>query len=70
MSARLQKLHSLSFCFSRRGIDPNKMDPSYQKNFIVKKVDIRGIGSGELVCVVKREFDTLNSSDKEKFLDV
>lgn len=69
MSARLQKLSSLSFCFSRRGIDPEKMADSFKKNIIVKKVDIRGIGEDELVCFSKIEYDNLSNSEKEKFKD-
>lgn len=67
MSARLQKLNSLTFCFSRRGIDPTKLEDSFRKQFIVKKVDIRGIGSEELVCILKSEFDKLEKEDKDKF---
>lgn len=69
MSARLQKLNSLTFCFSRRGIDPTKMAESYKSNFIIKKVDIRGIGETELVCLSKKEFAVLNEIDKSKFID-
>lgn len=67
VSARLQKLHSLSFCFSRRGINPNIMDDSYLKSFIVKKVNIRGIGESELVCILKNEFENLDESEKINF---
>ena len=70
MSARLQKFNSLSFCFSRRGIDPNKMAEKYKSIFIVKKVEIRGIGESELVCLSKKEFDALNETEKAKFTDV
>jgi class 3 adenylate cyclase len=70
MSARLQKLNSLSFCFSRRGLDPNGFSEAYKNSFLVKKVDIRGIGSEELVCILKSEFEKLNEEDREKFLDV
>jgi len=70
MSARLQKLHSLSFCFSRRGIDPNKLADHYKKKFIVKKVNIRGIGADELVCIRKDEFEKLPDADKKHFVDV
>ena len=67
MSARLQSLHSLSFCFSRRGLNPEDMSELYSELFTTKKTDIRGIGTDELVCVVKSEFDKLNSTDKSKF---
>jgi hypothetical protein len=68
MSARLQKLNSLSFCFSRRGINP-EANESLNKLIITKKTDIRGIGSEELVCVVKKEFDKLAKIEKDKFID-
>lgn len=67
MSARLQKLYNLSFSFSRRGINPENMSTTYKKLFTVKKVDIRGIGNDELVCVLKLEFDKLVADDKNKF---
>ena len=67
MSARLQKLHSLSFSFSRRGIDPDALDEDYKLYFIVKKVDIRGIGAEELVCILKDEYESLSESDKSHF---
>jgi len=67
VSARLQKFNSLSFCFSRRGIDPVLMHESFKDTYIVKKVDIRGIGETELICVLKSEFETLSHEDKRKF---
>lgn len=67
VSARLQKLNSLSFSFSRRGINPSDMSANYSKLFVVKKVDIKGIGSEELVCILKSEFDKLEKVDKSKF---
>ena len=66
MSARLQKLNSLSFCFSRRGLNPS-CHPWLDKNAIVRKTEIRGIGTEELVCILKHEFDALPELDKEKF---
>lgn len=70
MSARLQKLNSLTFCFSRRGIDPSQMSEIYCSDFIVKRVNIRGIGEDELVCMHKKEYEGLSKEDQEKFLDV
>ena len=67
VSARLQKYNSLSFCFSRRGIDPELMHESLKNIFIVKKVDIRGIGETELICVLRSEFEKLSQEDKRKF---
>jgi hypothetical protein len=68
MSARLQKLNSLTFCFSRRGLNPEGND-YLNKLVVTKKVDIRGIGSDELVCVVKTEYDKLEQVDKDKFIE-
>lgn len=68
MAARLQKVGSLSFCFSKRGIDYKVgMVDAYQKYFLVKKCEIRGIGKDELVCVLKNEFDNLSVDEKSKF---
>lgn len=68
MSARLQKLNSLTFAFSRRGLNPD-INESYSKAFVTKKSDIRGIGSDELVCILKNEFDKLMKIDKDKFIE-
>ena len=70
MSARLQKLHSLTFCFSRRGMNPERFSESQKKFFLTKKVDIRGIGNDELVCVLESEYKNLEEEDKAKFKDV
>jgi len=67
MSARLQKLNSLSFCFSRRGLNPEHLEEEMEKSIITKKVDIRGIGSDELVCFFEAEYDMLSAEDKSKF---
>lgn len=66
MSARLQKLNSLTFAFSRRGLNPDN-NGSYSKNFVTKKSDIRGIGADELVCILKSEFDKLVKVEQDKF---
>lgn len=70
MSARLQKLNNLTFCFSRRGIDPGMLGDGYKDRFLVKKVNIRGIGDDELVCISKIEFNKLEQQEKEKFKNV
>lgn len=70
MSARLQKLYSFTFCFSRRGINPTTLSDNYKKLFIVKKINIRGIGNEELVCVLKDEYQKLPAEDKKKFFEV
>jgi hypothetical protein len=67
VSSRLQKFNSLSFCFSRRGIDPKDMHASLHNTYLTKKVDIRGIGETELICILKSEFEKLNTEEKKKF---
>lgn len=69
MSARLQKLNSLNFCFSRRGLNLNS-SPYLKRYFITTKTDIRGIGSEELVCVPKSEFAELSKKDKDRFIEL
>jgi len=69
MSARLQKLHSLSFSFSRRGINPMKFTEISKQRFVTKKVNIQGIGEEELVCILKDEYEALPIEDKAKFVD-
>ncbi|MCL2328062.1 MAG: hypothetical protein FWC39_06060 [Bacteroidetes bacterium] len=70
ISARLQKLNSLSFCFSQRGIDVNAFSSDFSSTFITKKVTIRGIGENELVCMVREEYEGLAKSERDKFGDV
>lgn len=67
MSARLQKLSTLGFCFSRRGINPSVMSENFEKKFINKKVNIRGIGENEIVCILKSEFELLTAEEKKLF---
>lgn len=67
MSARLQKLNSLTFAFSRRGLNPEIAETHYSPEFVTMKTDIRGIGSEELVCILKTEYRNLNDEDKAKF---
>ena len=69
MSARLQKLHSLSLCFSRRGLNPEVND-DINDFFQTMKVKIRGIGDDELVCVLKHEYETLSEEEKTMFEEV
>lgn len=69
MSARLQKLNSMTFVFSRRGLNPEIEDSHYPVLFVTKKSDIRGIGSEELVCILKSEYENLSEEDKGKFIN-
>jgi class 3 adenylate cyclase len=65
IAARLQKLSDLSFAVSRRGID---LSP--KKSFVLKRVELRGIGEEELIFVDKNDFDRLSSKEKRLFKDV
>lgn len=67
MSARLQKLSTLGFCFSRRGINPSSMTAKFEEKFITKKVNIRGIGENEIVCILKSQFENLTAEEKKLF---
>ena len=69
MAARLQKLYSLSFCFSRRGFN-YEVNEYMSKIIEVKKVEIRGIGSDELVCVIGAEYLALSKEEKELFTNI
>lgn len=68
IASRLQKLHGLRFCFQKRGFDieTGMNDLNYEK-YILKKVEIRGIGENELVYVRKKEFEKLGDTDKKHF---
>lgn len=68
VASRLQKLGQLSFCFARKGINPELcFRPVPRKMFKSKQVSIRGIGEEELVVVVEKEFDALPSKEKKLF---
>ncbi|MDR1761728.1 MAG: hypothetical protein LBR55_04700, partial [Bacteroidales bacterium] len=70
ISARLQKLNSLSFCFSQRGINIHAFSSDFNTTFITKKVAIRGIGDNELVCIPRDEYEALAKFEKDKFTDI
>ncbi|HSP63315.1 MAG TPA: hypothetical protein VLQ90_10070 [Pyrinomonadaceae bacterium] len=68
IASRLQKLGQLSFCFARKGINPDLcFRPLSRKMFKAKQVSIRGIGEEELVVVVQAEFDALSAKEKKIF---
>lgn len=67
ISTRLQKFNGLSFAFSARGIDSNCFHEDYIKNFIKKRVRIRGIGDKELIYIIKDEFEKLSKDVKINF---
>ena len=72
MAARLQKLPGITFAFNRRGIilEGEKISASLANEIVTKKVSIRGIGEGELVCIKKVEYNLLKAKDKKFYVDV
>ncbi len=70
IAARLQKLSSLTFCFSRRGFDVEKhMPEETAAKYVLKSAPLRGIGEDELVWVRKEEFDGLQDEEKAFFIN-
>lgn len=68
IASRLQKLSSLTFCFSRRGFDIEKhMPEETAAKYALKYAPLRGIGDDKLVWVRKEEFDALMDEEKACF---
>ena len=67
IASRLHKINGLRFCFSRRGFNVSRMDESYGKNFLEKRIIIDGIGENELIWIRKTEFDKLSDEEKKQF---
>lgn len=68
IASRLQKLYGLRFCFQKRGFDiETGMNKNPRERYILKMVEIRGIGQNELVYVRKKEFEELDDRDKKYF---
>ena len=71
IASRLQKLSLLTFCFPHRGFNIREyMDANYRKNFVQKRITIRGIGENELMWVLKEEFEKLPEKSKELFKNI
>jgi len=69
IASRLQKLSQLTFAISRRGFDISQAPTGSLgwKEFILKKVELRGIGSGELVYIKRKEFRRLTPNERKLF---
>ena len=70
MASRLQNIGEISFAFSRRGFNPDASfggKGSWRKHFVLKRIDIRGLGEDELIFVDRKEFENLSSESKERF---
>jgi len=68
-SSRLQKLPGVSVVFSNRGLDITA-NKSLNKNYILKKIEVRGIGNSELICIKKEEFEQMSDKDKEFYNEI
>ena len=70
VAARLQKLASLSFAFSRRGFDlETHFNKDWLNVFTLVQTNIRGIGDRDLVYVVREELDTMPSDQRALFME-
>ncbi|HJR09308.1 MAG TPA: hypothetical protein VJ842_18760 [Pyrinomonadaceae bacterium] len=67
IAARLQKLSHLTFAVSRRGFDLSGEEQKFLKSLILKKVELRGIGSEELVYIKEDEYQGLRTSERKFF---
>jgi len=68
IAARLQKLSSLTFCFSRRGFDIEKHMPEETAvKYVLKSAPLRGIGEDELVWIREEEFNRLQDEERALF---
>ena len=67
-AARLQKVSQLSFAFARKGFDPRDcFSNTWQAEFMLKRISIRGIAKDELIMICRKEFEQLPDSEKNLF---
>ncbi len=66
IASRLQKLSMLSFAISRRGINRTNYS-ALNKEFVLKQVELRGIGKEELVYVSNSELQALPGKERKFF---
>jgi hypothetical protein len=72
MAARIQKLPGLTFAFNRRGFDLDDpgSDAFFQKQIVVKRIAIRGIGDNELIGILNKEYQSMSARERKLFRDV
>lgn len=66
IASRLQKTLTLSFAASIKGIDFEEIYPESLKDYTLMKINIRGIGEGEFIYILKKEYDSLEPDDKKR----
>lgn len=71
IASRLQKVGQLGFAFKRTGLDPQQcfLNKRHVRQFVTKRINIRGIGEEKLIVVEKEEFEGLPVKEKRKFHD-
>jgi class 3 adenylate cyclase len=67
-ASRLSHLDYLTFCFPHRGFPVREYLPAEElRPFVLKYVSIRGVGTDELVWVVREEFERLPEKERGLF---
>lgn len=68
MAARLQRIPGVTFAFNRRGFNIDGTGSEFfEKDVVVRRVSIRGIGENELIAILSTEFEALAPEDKKRF---
>jgi class 3 adenylate cyclase len=67
MASRLQKIGSLPFAFSRRGIDPKKFFiAEWHPQLVTIEVSVRGVKEKERVVVFESDYKALPDAEKKE----
>jgi class 3 adenylate cyclase len=71
MSSRIQKLAGTTFAFNRRGFNLEDPDTAtfFTHDVIIRKTAVRGIGSDELIAILKSEYDAMSEEDRKQFCE-
>ena len=68
IASRLQKLSQLTYAISRRGLNLEEcFGRTTRRDFLLKKVTLRGIGEDEVVIIDKLEYQNLPNDEKAFF---
>ncbi|OVE75581.1 hypothetical protein BVX97_04125 [bacterium E08(2017)] len=67
-ASRLQKISHLSFAFAQKGFDiEDCFSKTWQNEFLLKRIPVRGFHEDVLICILKREFDQLSEEEQGHF---
>jgi len=67
LASRLQKLESLSFAFSNKGIQIDEFHADEQNSYLLVKAPVRGIRFNEYIYILKHEYEKLPDENKAFF---